>query len=34
MVGQDPERWWQAVRTTVQRVSHQFDDIGAIKASA
>ena len=28
---QDPERWWQAVRTTVQRVTHEFEDTGAIK---
>ncbi len=28
---QNPEHWWQAVRTTVQRVTHQFEDTGAIK---
>jgi len=28
---QNPEHWWQAVRTTVQRVTHEFEDTGAIK---
>jgi hypothetical protein len=34
MVGTNPEHWWQAVQTTVQKSDPWIEDTGAIKVSA